>query len=287
MKSRFELPKEVEVLLEDRGKNFFQIDDIEFEKAQNDLMNIRGDQSLPPEITVCIVAFNEENNLYATVKSIVKQEINARVEVILVDNNSTDNTALIARSCGIKVFSERNPGVAYARQKGLESAKGKLYVSVDADTLYPSTWLQELVSPILLDVNVSVTYSLHSLIDENQNYSKLLHVYQYAKLLLVYLRSFKRGQLNCGGASMAFRTQDALILGGYKTSLKRGSDGYIALRLSPLGSVCMVQTKSAFVYTSNRRMLQDGSVLNAFLIRLKYSLKHMLSFLSYQKVPTS
>jgi cellulose synthase/poly-beta-1,6-N-acetylglucosamine synthase-like glycosyltransferase len=160
-------------------------------------------------------------------------------------------------------------------------------VSCDADTLYPSTWLRELVKPLQAKQTISTTYSLHCQLDEQGRYDFSFYLYQYAKHLFYYMRAAKRGQLNCGGASMAFRRQEAIQIGGYNTALQRGEDGLLALQLSSFGSIKMVSTKKAFIYTSNRRTLQDGSLNQAFVKRALKGLRNSLSFLTTQKIPTS
>ncbi|HRR06765.1 MAG TPA: glycosyltransferase, partial [Victivallales bacterium] len=56
-------------------------------------------------------------------------------EVIVVDNNSTDNTAEIAREFGVNVVFEKVNCIARARNAGAKNAKGKYLVFIDADTV--------------------------------------------------------------------------------------------------------------------------------------------------------
>lgn len=287
MKTRFKIPKAIESLMNHRHKQFFQLTESDIADVQRGIDSLRGDKTKCPQITVGIIAYNEEMNLFAMLQSIALQVVDFSVEVILVDNNSSDNTALLAHRCGVKVVAEQKQGIAFARQKMLSVAEGMFCACCDADTLYPPHWLSTLISPLVANRAVSVTYSLHSLIDENERYAFGFYAYQYAKLVFVYLQAMKRGQLNCGGASMAFRVGQAREVGGYNTQLLRGADGYIALKLSAFGSVSMVADKRAFIYTSNRRTLHDGALWVAFFIRFKYGIRHMFSFLTTQKIPTS
>ena len=99
------------------------------------------------------------------------------------------------------------------------------------------------------------------------------------------MKSIKRGQLNCGGASMAFRRQQALEIGGYNEELTRGEDGLLALKLSSFGKIKMVSTSKAFIYTSNRRTLMEGNLFKSLLKRVAYGLRHMFSFITTQQIP--
>lgn len=96
---------------------------------------------LPPRFSVVIPAYNEESYLGACLTSLERQDFRGSVEVIVVDNNSTDTTATVARKAGAMVVFEADHGVCQARQSGTEAASGAIIVSADADTVYPPGWL--------------------------------------------------------------------------------------------------------------------------------------------------
>lgn len=66
-------------------------------------------------------------------------------EVIVVDNNSTDRTAEIAREAGAKVVRETNQGYGHALRRGFQEAAGDIIVTTDADNQYPEEKILELV----------------------------------------------------------------------------------------------------------------------------------------------
>ena len=91
--------------------------------------------------SIVIPAFNEEFYLADCLASLAAQDFPGQVEIIVVDNNSTDRTAAIARAAGATVVFESERGVCHARQRGTESAQGEIVVSADADTVYHPDWL--------------------------------------------------------------------------------------------------------------------------------------------------
>lgn len=95
-----------------------------------------------PRFSVVIPALNEEAVIGACLESLAAQRSVHRVEVIVVDNGSTDQTAAVARRHGARVVHEPRPGVCYARQRGLKSATGEIVVTSDADTTFAPGWLQ-------------------------------------------------------------------------------------------------------------------------------------------------
>lgn len=94
-----------------------------------------------PCFSVVIPALNEERYLADCLRSLAEQDFDGEVEIIVVNNNSTDRTAAIARSFGAIVVHEPQPGVCWARQRGTVLARGEIVVSTDADTTFDPGWL--------------------------------------------------------------------------------------------------------------------------------------------------
>ncbi len=88
-----------------------------------------------PLVSVIIPAFNAEKYIAETVKSVLSQTY-PNIEVLIIDDGSTDNTFEVAqlyRAKNIKVFSQVNKGASAARNNGLKSAGGKYIQFLDAD----------------------------------------------------------------------------------------------------------------------------------------------------------
>ncbi len=94
--------------------------------------------------SIVIPAFNEEFYLADCLTSLAEQDYPGIFEVIVVDNNSNDETAALARAAGATVVFEPDRGVCQARQRGTESATGEIIVSADADTIYQPNWLSNI-----------------------------------------------------------------------------------------------------------------------------------------------
>jgi glycosyltransferase involved in cell wall biosynthesis len=94
-----------------------------------------------PRFSVVIPCYNEAELIAATLESLNSQDITEKYEVIVVDNNCTDETIKIAQQYGAIIVSEERAGVCWARQAGTQAAKGKIIVSTDADTTFSPNWL--------------------------------------------------------------------------------------------------------------------------------------------------
>ncbi len=97
-----------------------------------------------PRFSIVIPCYNEGKYLSETLESIKDQDFSGDLEVIVVDNNCTDNTVDIAKEYGAKIITEPNPGVCWARQAGTEAATGEIIVSTDADTRFSRSWLSKI-----------------------------------------------------------------------------------------------------------------------------------------------
>ncbi len=94
-------------------------------------------------ISVVIPAYNEEKRIGACLTSIYHQT-ELPFEVIVVDNNSTDKTAEIAKRMGATVITETKQGITFARNAGFNAARGDVIARTDADTIVSRDWIEKI-----------------------------------------------------------------------------------------------------------------------------------------------
>lgn len=278
--SRFYVPEKVREYLKWRKVPFEKVPPEFFDSVAEKFKKFHAEN---PLISIVLIAWNEEENILPTLASLADIESNHPIEIIVVNNNSTDRTQDFLDRCNVKSVPETRPGIAKARNAGLKAAKGKYVISGDVDTIYLPQWPDKMVQPMIDDPGVVCTYSLHVFYDDDNQYPLALYIYQYIKLMGIYLKNFKRPHLNCGGASSAYVREVALSFGGYDETLKRGSDGTLAFELSKFGKIKLVSSPKAFIYTSARRMKADGPITKALWIRLKNNLKYFTHYFTTQK----
>lgn len=99
-----------------------------------------------PLISVVICSYNGAGVIRDCLKSVQKQNWDGKLEIILVDDKSTDNTAEIAKAFrGVKVVrNQRNMGPAASRNVGIKKARGDIIAFTDDDCRPRSGWLKEL-----------------------------------------------------------------------------------------------------------------------------------------------
>ena len=99
-------------------------------------------------VSVVIPALNEEEAIAGTVSAIPVKKLNDmgyEVQVIVVDNGSTDRTAEIARKVGADVIHERRRGYGRAYKTGFSHARGDIIATADADMSYPIEAIPEMI----------------------------------------------------------------------------------------------------------------------------------------------
>jgi len=97
--------------------------------------------------SVIIPLYNKQDYVAGAISSVLSQSWGA-VEVIVVDDGSVDNSALVARSIGdprVRVISQSNGGVSAARNRGISEARGELILFLDADDWYLENFLETMV----------------------------------------------------------------------------------------------------------------------------------------------
>tara|TARA_B100000508_G_C11465858_1_gene282478 strand:+ start:23352 stop:24065 length:714 start_codon:yes stop_codon:yes gene_type:complete len=103
----------------------------------------------PEHIFVVIPAFNEERSIHKVIKEIPFIE---KKNIVVVSNNSTDNTEQVAKDAGATVLSEPRQGYGWACLKGIDHAKQKgatIIVFMDGDySDYPEQ-MKDVLKPIL------------------------------------------------------------------------------------------------------------------------------------------
>jgi dolichol-phosphate hexosyltransferase len=128
-------------------------------------------------VTIIIPTLNEESGIAKTISSLQKRVMTDRgykLQILVVDGNSTDSTREIALRMGAEVILESRPGYGRAYKTGLESARGETIVTLDADGTYPAEFIPQYIIK-LTDENLDfVTVNRFS--DIHSGAMSLLHI---------------------------------------------------------------------------------------------------------------
>ncbi|MBU1127367.1 glycosyltransferase family 2 protein [Patescibacteria group bacterium] len=98
-----------------------------------------------PGISVIVPAFNEEKNIASCIKALKNQSLDSSFyEIIVVNNASTDKTALVAQKMGVRVVNELQKGYVFALDRGFREAREEYVAITDADTIVNKDWLKKI-----------------------------------------------------------------------------------------------------------------------------------------------
>jgi glycosyltransferase involved in cell wall biosynthesis len=273
-----------------KDKKFQDLTESEIAVLKSSISLFKAEQ---PDVSIVIPAWNEENNIYRTLSSISASNTRYKVELIVINNNSTDGTQKVLDALGVVNYMQPEQGTPFARQMGLELAKGKYHLCADSDTFYPPDWIDCMVEPMVKDQEVTGVYGNYAFIPPENDSRIGLWAYEKMARVMIEIRKKNREYLNVYGFNMGFITEIGRTNGGFKVSGSRiyanisgsdyeneAEDGRMALNLKKSGKLKMVTSPKATVYTSPRRLLDDGSITNAFMNRAKRQIKSMRDYLS-------
>ena len=100
-----------------------------------------------PKFTIVIPAHNEEKYIGKCLRAIISASKYVKpdsVEIIVVANRCTDNTCMIAKHYGAKVFKNEDKCIAAVRNTGVKEAEGEIVVTIEADSLMTKYSLAEI-----------------------------------------------------------------------------------------------------------------------------------------------
>lgn len=249
------------------------------DEVRNKLAKLQSNQ---PVVTVSLIGYNEEKRLLACLWSLSEMICKYPVEIIGVDNESTDRTAEIYQATGIPYYTENQHSCGFARLCGLNNAKGKYHINIDSDTLYPPHYVETMIK-VLEKPGVVAVSSLWSYIPDKNHSWIGLKFYEFARDVHLYLQSFKRPELSVRGLVFAYRTDYARQV-GIRTDIRRGEDGSLALGLKKYGKIVFVRKRKARAVTGYGTISADGSLLNSFKVRVLYTLKGIGGIFSKKEV---
>jgi poly-beta-1,6-N-acetyl-D-glucosamine synthase len=184
-----------------------------------------ADPAVP--VTVVIAARNEAERIEETIAYIARQDYAGPIEVLVVDNGSTDGTRTVAEAYGaasqpVRCIGEPRPGKSHALNTGLASVGTELVITLDADTLLHPRAVRQLVGRLLSsppDVqavagSVLVRNSRDTLWTRMQEWDYFLGIASVKRMQGLY-----QGTLVAQGAFSLYRTRAVAEAGGWPDAI--------------------------------------------------------------------
>ena len=184
-------------------------------------------ENTAPSVTVIIPVLNGAQTIEPLLESLQKQDYDKnKIEVIVVDGNSTDKTRDIVENFPVKLVVESRDGLNLARNIGIKSSNGEIIAFTDSDCIVPRNWVTKIVENFK-DPKVSCVGGSTKALNSD-------FVSQYADNSIVRLMPLftKREELDQvkpffrhpAGCNMAFRRKAAEEVGYFDENIQYGFD---------------------------------------------------------------
>jgi glycosyltransferase involved in cell wall biosynthesis len=218
-----------------------------------------------PKISLVIPAYNEEAYLPACLDAVMLNVADKVAEIIVVDNNSTDGTKqVIGRYPAVKYLFEPRKGITRARQCGFLAASGDIIAYVDADTLPPGGWAEQIRAEFDADPGLACLSGPYSFYDLT-GIRNAISTGWFVTARPLYSVT---GYMMVGG-NFAIRRDVLEQMGGFDDSIEfYGEDADIAKRAKAYGKVLF--SRNFVMPTSGRRLKKQGLLKMAGLYFINY-----------------
>jgi glycosyltransferase involved in cell wall biosynthesis len=207
-------------------------------------------------ISCIIPAHNEELLIGGCIDSIIENSNRRLLEIIVVDNASSDQTGNIARQrANVRVIREERKGLCYARERGRLEAAGDFFAFIDADCRMPPGWIDFVEAYFQQNTEVVCLSGPPVYYDGSERLRLLLRTLWRASAPVAY---YAVGYM-VYGAHFVVKRQALEAIGGFSTSIEfYGEDTDVAKRLRTAGKVAFCM--SFRIATSARRFQTQGLV---------------------------
>jgi cellulose synthase/poly-beta-1,6-N-acetylglucosamine synthase-like glycosyltransferase len=220
-------------------------------------------------VTVLIAARNEEERINLTIEDVLAQDYPKHLlEIIIVDDHSTDNTAAIIssyadRGVTLLKLNEAEPLNSYKKKAISEAIKlstGELMVATDADCRMGASWLSSIVGYYetnnLVMISSPVTYF------EERSLFELMQTLEFGYLIGIGAAFIGNGRAStCNGANFAYRKDVFYEVGGFKgiDELASGDDELLLQKVAERypGKIGFLKQTDAVVYTHAKHTLRE------------------------------
>lgn len=200
-----------------------------------------------PAISVVICTYNRDKFIGESLNCLAKQDLSpGAFEIIVVDNNSTDNTASIVKKfieahpgLNIRYVSETNKGLSFARNRGIEEAKGPVITYIDDDAEATPGFLQSIVNFMQADQTIAgvggKVIPKYSESEEPKWMSKYLNGFVGLMDYGPVPKRFDNTMKYPAGCNMTYTKDILLRAGGFNNQLTfRSDDKYIFYQVTKL-----------------------------------------------------
>ncbi len=213
----------------------------------------RDPEAAAPFVSVLIPAHNEENSIARCIASVQATGWPSdRLEILVIDHQSTDGTAAVARDAGARVIgADRRKRIGAVRNVGLAAAQGDVVAFVDADCTVPRTWLSSAVSILVSDPRIGAVGGGPALAPEDGTWVERCLAPTQGQSGIV------REAITLVTYSFITRTKLLRDLGNFNESVVSGEDDDMSNRIRRHGLILIATSDCRVVHHGFARTLRQ------------------------------
>ena len=169
--------------------------------------------AVSPLVTVIISVHNEESHLAECLQSLKAQSYSP-VEILVVDDGSTDGSREVARRHGVRLLELPHRGKATAVNFGAQVALGEILLFLDGDMVFEARYVEQLVAPILAGEALGTAHAEELVANPENRWARCLQAVSH----LPRDRRFDLSEHELGEGSVVYRAvrrSDFLQVGGF------------------------------------------------------------------------
>ncbi|MBU1630956.1 MAG: glycosyltransferase, partial [Candidatus Omnitrophica bacterium] len=210
-----------------------------------------------PLVSVIIPTYNRALTLQATIQSVLRQTYK-EFEIIVIDDDSRDDTEQIINNFNDKkiiYIRQDHKGASFARNKGIENAKGEYIAFLDSDDIWLSTKIEKQLAVFKNSkFNPGVVYCGIGYIDENSEEIREEKLPAYKGNIFLYLLGARRNVVLGAGSTVLVKRECFKECGLLDENLPYRIDLELLIRISRKFTFDYVSEPLAKIRIHNKRM---------------------------------
>lgn len=240
---------------------------------------------MSPIVSIIIPTYNYAHFLSDCIKSVVAQSYTS-IEIIVVDDGSTDNTKDIVKKYSsetIKYIYQKNKGLSAARNTGIKNVRGEFVLFLDADDLIPKNYIEKQVDNLISNPEADISLAKNKLFYKIDNAGRPIVTgtwHTYTKQLATHCFFFNLGPPH----AYFYRRNVIKNVGYFDTTLKACEDYDYVMRcfekgfrvISCFGTKVFYRQHTGSMSANKKNQFNHDAILHMRINKSFFDVEHPL-----------